>query len=216
MSPNLDGGVSLLGPYFIKSWVPIGSLFLSSEVPKSFNISASNLCVKYSQHTVCVNEIGFAICSTQFFAHRSCSRGSLSSLPRCSAARRSSTGTLARAWTRWSSLRRSPTWMTWYYLKWEITNVYNICPNFMQKLYIATSGEWIPAVPGGDHWWRGVRRRRGRGRRVWRLGSLSISTNSILIQGYKTEKRMHILQVYLNYISFKYIWTIIPNAQNRL
>ena len=30
---------SLLGPYFIKSWVPIGSLFLSLEVPISFRNS---------------------------------------------------------------------------------------------------------------------------------------------------------------------------------
>ena len=37
--------------------------------------------------------------------NRSCSRGSLSSSPPCSAARPSSTGTLARAWTRWSSQR---------------------------------------------------------------------------------------------------------------
>ena len=29
-----------MGPYFIKSWVPIGSLFLSLEVPKSFRNSA--------------------------------------------------------------------------------------------------------------------------------------------------------------------------------
>ena len=29
-----------MGPYFIKSWVPIGSLFLSLEVPISFGNSA--------------------------------------------------------------------------------------------------------------------------------------------------------------------------------
>ena len=28
-----------MGPYFIKSWVPIGSPFLSSEVPISFRFS---------------------------------------------------------------------------------------------------------------------------------------------------------------------------------
>ena len=32
-----------MGPYFIKSWVPNGSLFLSSEVPKSFNISGFDI-----------------------------------------------------------------------------------------------------------------------------------------------------------------------------
>ena len=31
----------LLGPYFIKSWVPIGSLFLSFEVPISFGNSVT-------------------------------------------------------------------------------------------------------------------------------------------------------------------------------
>ena len=41
--PYFDCQGSLLGPYFIKSWVPIGSLFLSSEVPKSFNISETGI-----------------------------------------------------------------------------------------------------------------------------------------------------------------------------
>ena len=31
---------SLFGPYFVKIWVPIGSLFLSSQVPDSFAHSA--------------------------------------------------------------------------------------------------------------------------------------------------------------------------------
>ena len=39
------------------------------------------------------------------FVFRSFSRGLQSSSPRCSGARLSSTGTLARAWMRWSSLR---------------------------------------------------------------------------------------------------------------
>merc|ERR1711937_13317 len=44
---------------------------------------------------------------------RRCSSAWRNSSPACSAARRSCTGTRARAWMRWSSRRRNPTWTIW-------------------------------------------------------------------------------------------------------
>ena len=44
---------------------------------------------------------------------RNCSSGSVNNSPPCSGERLSSTGTLEREWTRWNSLRLSPTWTIW-------------------------------------------------------------------------------------------------------
>ena len=44
LGPYFDCWGSLLGPYFMKSWVPIGSLFLSMKVPISLGNSVFVAC----------------------------------------------------------------------------------------------------------------------------------------------------------------------------
>ena len=104
--------------------------------------------------------------------NRSCSRGSRSSSQRCSAARLSSTGILAKAWTKWSS----PRWL--YVLCWGkelyqrkackgsviVCFDYFLVRNYDETLnnprhfkWILISGWeqherldlWVPAIPGG-------------------------------------------------------------------
>ena len=58
------------------------------------------ILIKFILHTIIINILPIT---------RSCSRGSANSSPPCSGGRPSSTGTPARAWTRWSSPRPSPT-----------------------------------------------------------------------------------------------------------
>ena len=94
--------------YFVE-WIPNNIKTAVCDIPPrglkmsaTFigNSTAIQVCSIY-----CVLLVGLKL----IIVFRSFSRESPSSSPRCSGARLSSTGTLGRVWTRWSSLRRSPT-----------------------------------------------------------------------------------------------------------
>ena len=58
MGPYFGCQGSLLGPSFMKSWVPIGSLFLSMEVPISLGNSVVGI-KKWSPFFVSASEVPF-------------------------------------------------------------------------------------------------------------------------------------------------------------
>ena len=94
--------------YFVE-WIPNNIKTAVCDIPpRGLKMSATfigNSTAIQVCSISCVLLVGLKL----IIVFRSFSRESPSSSPRCSGARLSSTGTLGRAWTRWSSLRRSPT-----------------------------------------------------------------------------------------------------------